>query len=385
VGTDGSRRIEGTRVLQIVESLDNRAVESWLVRIFLRSLPDHPSVHWTFFCILPRPGELEDKVRAAGGRIIRSRHEIGRKAAFLTSLRRVMREGAYDVLHCHHDITSAAYLLASINLPFRRRIVHLHNTALALPTSSVLKTALYREPMRQTCLHVADRIVGISEEALHSITGGRKRKKGRDLVVHYGIETEGFAEPPGRSRFRAELGLNPGTRILLFVGRMVDYKNPRFALGVLADLHEIGQAFAGVFVGKGELRQEIQNLAIRNNLEAYVRILGFRRDVPRIMLASDVLIWPSLEDPKEGLGLGIIEAQAAGLPVLMSRSVPAEAVIVQELVKTLPLAAGTRTWAEAIVKMSQAAPVNKAEALERVESSTFSMSQGVSNIMDLYR
>ena len=384
---EGRVKVDGRlRVLQIVENLEDRAVESWLLRTFLRASREDPRIHWTFFCVLPKAGEFDDVVRRAGGEVIHSRYEVGDKFAFMSSLRRVMKQGRYDVVHCHHDILSAVYLLASVGLPFGRRIVHLHNTALALPTPNPLKKLLYQEPMRQVCLRLCDRIVGISKDALHSITGKGGVREGCDLVVHYGVETDRFKQPQvDRTEFRSQLGLPSDARILLFVGRMVDYKNPCFVVEMLEHLRTLSENFAAVFVGSGPLETEVQRLAEAGGLESRVKVVGFSRDVPRFMHASDVLIWPSLEEPKEGLGLGIVEAQAAGLPILMSRSVPDEAVIVPELSSCLPLAAGARKWAEEALRISRDVPVSREEALARVEASSFSMARGVDNILALYR
>ena len=69
------------------------------------------------------------------------------------------------------------------------------------------------------------------------------------------------------------------------------------------------------------------------------------------MANSDVLLWPSLEEPMEGLGLGIVEAQAASLPILMSQSVPTEAIVMPELVDVLPLNAGADAWSERVAQI----------------------------------
>ena len=102
------------------------------------------------------------------------------------------------------------------------------------------------------------------------------------------------------------------------------------------------------------------------------------------MVNSDVLIWPSLEEPKEGLGLGIIEAQAAGLPIVMSLSVPEEAIIVPELIQVLPLAAGADAWASAIHSLDMRVMPTRSECLRWVESSSFGMHEGVTSLMALY-
>lgn len=382
-GTSVASPKKSVRVLHVVENLDTQAVETWLVRVLRSAAKDHSHVHWSFFCVLGKSGRLDDEARALGAEVIHSRYAIGDKIHFMAALREVMKSGNYDVLHCHHDIMSAAYLLASIGLPFKKRIVHLHNTSMSLPTPSRVKSELAREPMRQICLRMADQIAGNSQEALGSLIGRSAVSPELHRVVHYAVDTDRFRQSlPDRYAFRRILGVSTETKILLFVGRIVAYKNPFFVLDVLEHLGSSSQ-FVAVFAGAGNLK-ELEEIIKRRRLEDRVRLLGFRDNIPELMLASDILLWPSLEEPMEGLGLGIIEAQAAGLPILMSRSVPEEAIVVPELVQVLPLAAGARTWASAVVETLNRPRLSSSESLAKVESSSFSMVSGVASFMSLY-
>src|SRR6267142_4295386 len=180
-------RIEPISLLHIVENFNNQAVESWLLRVLRAAREDYSHFHWTFFCALESEGRFDNVARALGANLIHSQHEIGDKRRFLLGLREVMKRGRYDILHCHHDIMSAAYLLASAGLPFRKRIVQLHNTATGLPTQSKIKLGLARGPMRQICLRMADQIVGISRDALESLVGPGARDSKRRSVVHYAV------------------------------------------------------------------------------------------------------------------------------------------------------------------------------------------------------
>jgi len=372
------------RVLQIVENLNNQAVESWLLRVLRVASEKSPHIHWTFFCVLGEQGKLDEAARQLGAEIIYSPCPIGDKKSFIISMRRVMKQGSYQILHSHHDVMSAVYLAASSGLPFTKRIVHVHNTALGLPTSNLLKKTLYREPMRQFCLRYADRIVGASSDALHSIVG-RKLKLKRDSVVHCGIDTSVFEQKPVAStKLRAELGLDEQVKVILFVGRMIKYKNPRFVVKILEQLNKVDANVVAVFVGVGDQEREVTNLAKEKQLEDKVKVLGWRNDVPLLMSISDLLIFPSDEQPKEGLGLGVVEAQAAGLPVLMSQSVPEEAVVIPDLVETLPLAAGVQAWAEAVSSILNRHHPAKVLCLAKVEASSFSILHSVSSLVSLY-
>lgn len=373
------------RVLHIVENLDSQAVESWLLRVLRASREDYPQVHWAFFCALGREGRLDDLARSLGAEVIYSQHEIGDKLRFIHSLRDVMKRGRYDILHCHHDVMSAPYLLASQGLPFQKRIVHVHNTSLSLPTPNRLKANLAREPMRKMCLRMADQIVGISKEALKSMVGNGKTDPGRQSVVHYAVDTDKFSRGRvDRDRFRKRLSFATDVKVLLFIGRVVSYKNPSFVVDILEHLLKKRSNVVAVFAGVGDQEEEILAMARLKTLESSVRLLGFRDDVPELMANSDVLIWPSLEEPKEGLGLGIVEAQAAGLPILMSRSVPTEAILVPELVDVLPLSVGAEAWSERVSEILDRPRPSREESRARVDSSSFSMAAGVRNIISLY-
>lgn len=372
------------RVLHVVESLDNQAVESWLLRVLSAARETYPHVSWTFFCVVPKAGKLDQVARELGAEVLQSRFEVGDKINFLRSLREVMKQGAYDVLHCHHDVMSAAYLAASVGLPFQKRIVHVHNTSLSLPTPSRIKQELIRDPMKRMCLRMADQIVGISKDALTSLVGSGQDQK-RDRIVHYAVDTQRFGAPSDKlSSLRDELGISKETKVLLFVGRMVEYKNPAFVIEIMERLIENKVDVTALFSGNGDQEETVRGMVHDKQLANRVHLLGFRDDVPRLMQAADILIWPSHEEPKEGLGLGIVEAQAAGLPILMSRSAPEEAVVVEQLVDVLPLTAGAEAWADRTAEILQREPMDRREALAMVESSSFSMPAGVANLMALY-
>ena len=218
------------RVLHVVERLDRGAVENWLLRMLEHVRKQDAEVDWTFYSTLEEPGAMDDKARALSARVIHSPVPISRKQEFVRALRSELRRGGYDVLHCHHDIVSAVYLLAAWGLPIRRRIVHVHNADEDVLTRSRWKRSLYREPMRQVCLSIADRIVGISNHTLDTFLAGRRRTE-RDIVHYYGVDRAPFEKAKAdRSGLRQRLGLAENSRILLFAGRMVPEKNPVFAV-----------------------------------------------------------------------------------------------------------------------------------------------------------
>lgn len=381
----GNRPSGSIRILQIVENLNTGAVENWLCRMFAAASVKYPDYHWTFFCTLGKPGRLDNKVRQLGGEVIYSQHPIGRKRAFFSGLRTTLKEGHYDVVHCHHDFVSAIYLWASFGIPIRKRIVHVHNTDEGIPTPSALKQFLLKEPMRQTCLRFADNVVGISKETLLRFTHNSSPKSERDRVVYYGIDSSPFHQQVcTREQFRLSLGFCPDAKVLLFTGRMTSIKNPLFVVEVVEELAKTDPKFVAVFAGTGPLESSVRKLAEQKQIADRIRVLGWRDDTAAIMRLSDVLVFPRLEEPKEGLGLVLVEAQAAGLPVLASPSITEDVQILPELFEILPLAAGPGSWATAVQRIVSQPRFGQKTFLSKVESSPFGLEQGLSNLMALY-
>jgi glycosyltransferase involved in cell wall biosynthesis len=365
--------------------MHDQAVENWLFRIMRDSRERYPDLHWSFYCALGKPGRLDDAIRDLGGEVLHSPVPIGNTRKFISELHNAIERGRYDVMYAHHDIVSAVYLLAAARTRVKRRIVHVHNTSMDLPTPSKVKKAIVWEPMRRVCLTLSDRIVGISRDALASMIRDSVSKPGRDVVVYYGIDTTKFRHPRRSvEATREAIGVGSSAKIVLFAGRMTAYKNPQFVIDVPAEITTAIPNTVAVFAGVGPESENVTARATDTGLADRIRVLGWRDDLPELMLASDLLLWPGQETPKEGLGLGIVEAQAAGLPIIMSRSVPEDAVVIEELASVVPLATGAEAWGrEAIRRLTMEHPSRPA-SLEKIERSHFSLSAGTDNVIALY-
>jgi glycosyltransferase involved in cell wall biosynthesis len=134
--------------------------------------------------------------------------------------------------------------------------------------------------------------------------------------------------------------------LLGHVGRFDQPKNQHFLVEVfVALLRELPIARL-VLVGDGPLRSQIEDLIRSKGIEDYVYLLGTRKDVPDILAALDLFLFPSLH---EGLGIALVEAQAAGAPCVVADTVPREADINIGLVQFVSLRAGMDRWVYAIL------------------------------------
>jgi glycosyltransferase involved in cell wall biosynthesis len=270
-------------------------------------------------------------------------------------------------------------------LPLRRRIVHVHNADEAVLTPSRLKQRLYREPMRQICLFMANRLVGISNHTLDTFLAGRARRPKRDSVHYYGVDTTPFENVAAdRVRFHRELGLPQDALILLFGGRLVPEKNPVFVVDVLANLRRIDPRAVAVFAGSGSLETEVQARARRLGVENSVHLLGWRSDLPEVMNCSDCFILPHPEHPVEGFGVAIVEAQLAGLPMLLSRGILDDPLLPTANCRRLALSDGPMLWAKAAMELLHDPVPSRVAALAALRASPMDMDQALAGLLRLH-
>lgn len=373
------------RVLHIIDNFDRCSVEAWLLQMMAHARRRGVDLNWSFYCAIGKPGARNEEARLLGADIIHSPAPMRDKRSFVRALRQELLRGRYDVLHSHHDLITGVYLAAAFGLPIGRRVVHIHNADEALPTPSLLKKAILRPVLRRICLAEADRIAANSSHCLDTFLAGRARRPSRDVVHYLGIDPSRFELANGdRLELRRQLGFPADARILLFAGRMTPEKNPVYAVDVLGELRKNDPKAVGVFVGAGSMEEPVRARVAQLGLEAAVRCMGWRHDVPEIMAASDWFILPHPEHPMEGFGIAVVEAQLAGLRMLLSRGVSDEPLLPSAVFRRLPLAVEPAGWAKAAMQLWAAAAPSRTEALAALKGSQMNMDTALRGLMELH-
>jgi glycosyltransferase involved in cell wall biosynthesis len=343
------------------------------------------AMDWTFYCNLAKAGSLDAQANSLGAKIINSPVPIGQKVRFIEALRNALRCSCYDVLHCHHDLVSGVYLAAALGLPIDRKIVHVHNADESVLTPNPFKRRILRPVLRGICLAAADCIVGISNHTLDSFLAGRTRRRGSDLVHYYGVDSARFERVQcDRAAFRRQFGLADGARLLLFAGRLVPEKNPLFAVDVLAQLHGLDPSVVGLFVGAGSLEGAVRARAEQFGLGAAFRQAGWRDDLPEIMSCCDWFILPHPEHPPEGFGLTVVEAQLAGLRLLLSHGIPDDPLLPRARFRRLALSDGAQFWAKAAMDLMTGPAPSRTDAIADLKGSPMDMERALGGLLALH-
>ncbi len=372
------------RVIHVIDNLDKISVEMWLLRMLGYAVKNGVAVDWTFYCTLGE-GTLDAQARALGASVVYARLPIGQKLGAMQEFRSELGLGQYDVLHSHHDLISGVYLLAAAGLPIKRRVVHVHNADESVLTPSTIKQAVFKPALRRICLALADQIAANSNHSLDTFLGGRKRRPGIDVVHYLGIDPEPLTDAkPDHATFRQQHGFAADARIVLFAGRMVPEKNPVFAVDVIAEMRRMDPKVVGLFAGSGSLAADIRARAAALGLDPWIKCLGWCNDTAELMAGSDWFILPHPEHPPEGFGIAVVEAQLAGLRLLLSWGVSDAPLLPTASVRRLSLRQSAKDWAAAAFELWSAPAPSRAAALSAFQRSPMAMGYAFRDLLRLH-
>ena len=152
-------------------------------------------------------------------------------------------------------------------------------------------------------------------------------------------------------------------------------KNHRFVIELCERLLSHNQNTFVFFIGQGETMEEMKEIVNQKRLQNSILFLGLRNDVPDLMQAMDVFILPSLY---EGLPVSVIEAQAAGLPCVISENVPLDCVIT-DLVQQVPL--DISRWEDALLQLKTG---NRKNTQEEIKNARFDIKENAAYLEKYY-
>ena len=329
---------EPVRIAQVINRMDSGGIEA-VVMNYYRHI-DHSRVQFDFYfagdSTFPQREELQ---RLGAG--IYPVPAYTKVVAYQRELMQAFRTRGYRVVHTQLSAMSVFPLFAAWRAGVPVRICHNHSTA----HWGEGKKTLLKYLLRPFCGLFATHRYACSEKAGRWMYGGRSFDAGRVTVMPNAIDTPRFAfDADTGAQVRAELSIPQQAFVLGHVGRFTYAKNHAFLLEVFARLIKQRPDAVLLLVGEGELETQVREKAAALGLTGSVVFAGVRQDVHRMYSAMDAFCMPSFY---EGMGIVAWEAQANGLPCLLSDTVPAEACCSSGCF-FLSLKAGAQAWCDAL-------------------------------------
>lgn len=280
---------------------------------------------------------------------------------------KAIRELKPDVLHCHLEVLEILYYARKV-LDGIKILFTCHN-----PPEKLIGDE--RPAERDACRYLIDhnnlQIIALHEEMAKQID--TMFGINNTAVIRNGIDFNRFRNPKvSREEVRKELDISNDTYVIGQIGRFAYQKNPEFTIDLFAKLLKKKEDCHLLLIGRGDvdkLQRQIDGLGINNK----VSILCNREDIPELLHAMDVFIFPSRF---EGLGIVLIEAQVAGLPCVTSDNIPFEAYQSKNITR-LSLEDPSDRWIEALLD-----PKGNIESYGDINN--YDMNKEIKNLEKLY-
>jgi glycosyltransferase EpsF len=300
---------------------------------------DKKKIQFDFIVHSDKQGFYDNEIKALGGRIYQIPHpSLMSMKSFKKQLFILLKQNQYSSIHSHAHFFSGFILEVAKKAGVPVRIAHSHTTSDG--KKETLSRQIYILYMKYLLNKNVTHRFGCSIDANEALFG-----KGTSAVV-----LPNSFDLTEYEKLTSRKMSSDDTLVVGHVGRFDSVKNHSFFIKTFYYFRKIHPNASAILVGDGPEKDSIIRLIKEYHLEDSVTILGIQSDIPNILSSFDVFLFPSLF---EGLGNVVLEAQAAGIPCLVSDTVPRAVDLLLQLVTFKSLEDGEQAWAEALAVVGE--------------------------------
>ena len=290
--------------------------------------------------------------------------------SYFYRLRRLCKN--YDLLHVHgNSSTSVLELMAANWAGVKRRIVHNHTSRSQHPWINLLLHPFF--------LMSYTKAIACSDAAGEWLFGNKQYQ-----ILRNAIKVEPFIfNVDKRKTMRCVFGFKDDEYVVGHIGIFMEAKNHSFLIEVFAKYHALQPKSKLLLIGDGELRHLVEAAIDKNKVNDCVILAGLRSDISDVLQAIDIFLFPSIY---EGMPLSVVEAQASGLPCIISDAVTKMVNIGEDVIQ-LPLSKGADYWAEYLGNVKY--ELSRQERCERntelITKAGYNIETEAENLMKIYK
>ncbi len=328
------------RILCIVGGMNAGGAETFLMKLY-RNI-DRSKFQMDFAVAVLEQGVYDEEILALGGRIFKITPKTKCLYKNFRDIKHIVEENRYNyVLRVSQHSLSALELLAA--KMGGARILAFRSSNTDCDRGRILHYMCRFMPKKIANVRIAP-----SKDSAEFMFGKRLLNKGEVHILHNAILYDEYKyNQEARNICISGLGLD-NKFVVGHIGRFNVQKNHLFLLEIFAHIRQLRNNAKLVLIGTGELEGQIKEKAISLGISDDILFLGIRKDIPQLLAAMDVLIFPSFY---EGMPNVIIEAQAASLPCLISDSIIPD-VKITGFVHQMSIKEDSRAWAEKALTIS---------------------------------
>lgn len=331
------------RILNLF-TIMNRGGAETMVMNYYRHL-DRNRIQFDFMVHREQRGAYDDEIESLGGKIYRmspiAPQDILKYKQQLKNF--FDKHNEYKIIHSHMSELGVFVFKEAIRHNIPIRICHAHSSPnFSIETFKEKLKVIPREILAREMRTLATDFFICSKNAGDWLFG--KKNEDRFIMMNNAIDAKKFFYNKCESlSIKKTFGFD-NLFVIGHVGRLIVPKNHVFLLDIFSMFHKKHPNSILVLVGDGDQRKNLEMKTKKLGIENFVRFLGTRSDTYDLYKAMDVFVFPSLY---EGLPVSLIEAQAAGLPCIVSDTISKQAKIL-DMYNTLSLNAGIEAWIECI-------------------------------------
>lgn len=311
----------------------------------------------------------EEEIHKLGGKIyfVPSRRENLFK--HMREIRSVIKENGYSIVYYNLLSASAVFsVLAAYAMKNVKIIVHSHNNSVDKMRNHLL--------LRPLLNWIVDVRFACTREAAEFMFGNKNVKK--TVLIKNAIDTEKFIfNSEVRDLVRDKLNIKQNF-VIGSIGRLCYQKNSVFLIEIFKAILEKNKDAILLLVGEGEDRPEVEKKVKELKIEESVLMLGMRSDIEDLLQAMDVFLFPSRF---EGLGIVLVEAQAAGLACVTSKDVVPEVVKVTSILDFVSLDKTPFEWAEEVTKYRE---YDRNNTINEIKNSGYDINSQVAYLESIF-
>jgi glycosyltransferase involved in cell wall biosynthesis len=233
----------------------------------------------------------------------------------LVLLWQIIKREKPDVVHTH---TSKAGILGRVaaRLANAPHIVHTPHGHVFFGHFNRVASSMFL-CIERFFARFTDRLVALTEGEKKDYIDLAVGDPGNLAKIHSGVDIVKYSTPRDNTVERKRsLGLSQNGGVIGFVGWLLPIKGPMYLLRAMETVWRVRPDASLIFVGKGDMDMDLRTESLRIGANGNVKFLGWREDIDELIPIFDILALPSLN---EGMGRVLVEAMAAGKPVVASR------------------------------------------------------------------